>query len=201
VKLLVLGATGQTGRHLVTLSLERGHSVTAFARSKFVGAYDRLEVVQGDASDARAIAAALRDHDSVLSAIGSGGLGATTVRQDAARAIVQAMTSAGVARVVVLSQAMLFPNIGRIPGFVMRTVFSNVLDDARKMEAILQDSLLRWTIVRAPRLTNGNDTHYHIARDALPPKGMSIARPAVAAAMFDVLTQPDAVHAVFGVAG
>jgi putative NADH-flavin reductase len=185
----------------VTLALERGHFVTAFARSKFVGADERIAVVQGDASDAGAVATAVRDHDAVLSAIGSGGLGATTVRQDAARAVVQAMAYTGVERIVILSQAMLFPNIGAIPRFVMRAVFSNVLDDAGKMEATFRNSSLDWTIVRAPRLTNSNDTHYEFARDALPPKGMSIPRRAVAAAMLDVLTKPDAVHAVFGVAG
>ena len=49
-KMLVLGATGKTGRELIDISLERGHELTAFVRSpaKITRQDRRLTVVKGD---------------------------------------------------------------------------------------------------------------------------------------------------------
>ena len=46
---LVLGATGGSGRAAVAELLARGHRVTAFARRALDMEHERLRVVQGDA--------------------------------------------------------------------------------------------------------------------------------------------------------
>lgn len=48
MKVLVIGATGQTGRHAVNQLLARGHEVTAFARnaSAFTERREHLRVAQ-----------------------------------------------------------------------------------------------------------------------------------------------------------
>ena len=65
-KLLVLGATGATGRWLVQMAIERGQRVTALVRSKTsIQERDGREIVQGDVLDADALTV-LADDPSAL---------------------------------------------------------------------------------------------------------------------------------------
>jgi len=68
MKIAVLGATGQTGRHLVAQAVERGHEVTALARTP--APWPGVRVVQADVSLPETILAAVADADVVLSALG-----------------------------------------------------------------------------------------------------------------------------------
>src|SRR6266436_9262191 len=72
MRLLIIGATGGTGRELVKQALERGHQVTAFVRTpaRLRLAHERLTVVRGDVLDRSSVEAAVRGHDAVLSALG-----------------------------------------------------------------------------------------------------------------------------------
>src|SRR5512138_1469955 len=73
VKLLVLGASGPTGRHLVSLALDQGHEVTAFVRrpEAFDLRHQHLRITAGDTTrDAENIEQAVRGQDAVLSALG-----------------------------------------------------------------------------------------------------------------------------------
>src|SRR6185436_964769 len=74
VRLLILGATGPTGRNLVDQALGAGHEVTALARnaSRLPVAHPHLAVVVGDATDARTLEDAMDGKDTVLSALGAG---------------------------------------------------------------------------------------------------------------------------------
>ena len=74
MKLLVLGATGATGKQIVSQALEAGHDVTVFARdpAKAGPERPRLRVIAGDFNDSAALAGAMRGQDAVLSAIGRG---------------------------------------------------------------------------------------------------------------------------------
>jgi NADPH:quinone reductase-like Zn-dependent oxidoreductase len=53
VRILIVGATGGTGRELVTQALERGYAVTAFVRTvaKRRTSHPQLKVKQGDVLD------------------------------------------------------------------------------------------------------------------------------------------------------
>src|SRR5689334_46657 len=68
-RLLIVGATGGTGRQLVAQALDRGYVVTALARnpSAIATVHDRLRVVKGDVLDPSSIDAAMRGQDAVLS--------------------------------------------------------------------------------------------------------------------------------------
>jgi putative NADH-flavin reductase len=72
MNLLILGATGGTGRALVQQALEQGHVVTAFARdpSKIRASHSNLRIVKGDVLDYDSVEAAVRSQDAVLSALG-----------------------------------------------------------------------------------------------------------------------------------
>ncbi len=72
VNLLVLGATGGTGRALVEQALEQGHIVTAFARNpaKVRTTHKNLRIVKGDIMNYDSVEAAINGQDAVLSALG-----------------------------------------------------------------------------------------------------------------------------------
>ena len=72
MNLLILGATGGTGRALVEQALAAGHVVTAFARdpSKVRTKHQNLRVAKGDILDPASVEAAIHGQDAVLSALG-----------------------------------------------------------------------------------------------------------------------------------
>lgn len=72
MNLLILGATGGTGRALVEQALEQGHIVTAFARdpSRVRTTHQNLRIVKGDILDYNSVETAIRGQDAALSALG-----------------------------------------------------------------------------------------------------------------------------------
>ncbi len=71
-RILIVGATGGTGRELVTQALEHGYQVTALARdpARLQIEHPRLSIARGDVLDPATLDAALRGQDAVLSALG-----------------------------------------------------------------------------------------------------------------------------------
>src|SRR5688572_30697741 len=71
-RVLIVGATGGTGRQLVSQALERGLSVTAFVRdpSRLGIEHPHLTVVRGNVLDAASVDVAVRGQDAVLCALG-----------------------------------------------------------------------------------------------------------------------------------
>ena len=73
-RLVVFGASGGVGGHVVEQALSRGHEVVAVARSagKLTVRDAKLTAVAGELSDRDAIGAAVRGADGVISALGPG---------------------------------------------------------------------------------------------------------------------------------
>src|SRR5258708_7785767 len=173
MRLFILGATGGTGRQLIGQGLARGHQVTAFVRSpeKLGARQQGLGVQQGDPRDAAALNVALSGHDAVLSALGPPGPRRSTILRDSARSTVSAMQSAGIRRLLIVSAAILFEDMGVLAALLRHTLLRNVVTGSGKMERIVTASNLDWTIVRPPRLTNAPLTgRYHFAHNPFPPR-------------------------------
>ena len=74
MRLLVFGATGGTGRALLSQGQEQGHQMTAFVRNPAaLEAQAGLTIVQGDVTDAAAVSRAVAGHEAILSALGPRG--------------------------------------------------------------------------------------------------------------------------------
>ena len=75
MKILVLGATGRTGRIFTRKALEEGHAVTAYVRNpdkalSLLGAHQNLTIVPGTLDDAERLAAASSGQDVMVSILG-----------------------------------------------------------------------------------------------------------------------------------
>lgn len=73
MKIIVFGANGRVGQHTVKRALERGHQVTAFVRHKesMQLLHPSLQVIQGDALSQADVSSAIKNHDAVVSCLGS----------------------------------------------------------------------------------------------------------------------------------
>lgn len=167
MNLIVFGATGKTGRHVVRLALEQGHNVTAFTRSGRMDGEDvNLCVAQGDIMDADSVDAAIVEHDAAIVVLGSNSLRDKTTLSTGTRNILRGMTRHDVGRLVVLSAAGVGESWGQISllaRLMFRTMLRNIYADHEAQEAVVRDSALDWTIVRAAILKDGPATGEYTA--------------------------------------
>jgi uncharacterized protein YbjT (DUF2867 family) len=154
MNVLVLGATGRTGRLVVEQALAAGHTVTALVRSpeKLTTSHSKTRVVTGEATDASALSRALQGADAVISTLGGKG----SVIADSTQAIVAAARAAGVSRVVLLSSWLVERDrMDTVTRLLTGIAMGTVVKDKSAGEQILRRSDLDWTIVYASLLTDG----------------------------------------------
>lgn len=174
MKLLVFGSTGGTGARLLTQALDAGHDVTVVARDPDAipaGDRTRAAVIRGDVLEPGTWSAATGGHDAVLSCLGSRDRKRpTTVYSQGTANIIDAMSHAGMRRLVCLSSAGLEIPPGvplpqrLVTRFVIQRLYRYGYADMAVMEGIVRASTLDWTIVRPPMLTDGQPTgHYRAA--------------------------------------
>jgi putative NADH-flavin reductase len=191
---VVLGATGATGRHVVSRALERGHRVIALVRRPGTFApEDRLsEVSWPDVTDTSALTHALPGAGVVISALGGAGKGPTTVCTDGIRSTVTAMQTARVARLIALSAHGVLETHDK--SLYSRAVWANVagrMRDKETMEQLITGSGLNWTIVRPPKLSDHDAIGTYTAGTDLPIRlWSSIGRADLAAFLIDEAEKP-----------
>src|SRR5690242_17949379 len=154
MNLVVLGATGGTGRLVVEQALAAGHTVTALVRSpeKLTISNPNLHVVVGQATDPSAVARVLDRADAVISTLGGGG----SVISDSTRAIVEAAHKAGVNRVILLSSFLVERDrFNPVTRLLTGVAMGSMIKDKSAGEKALRESNLDWTIVYASSLTDG----------------------------------------------
>jgi len=220
MKLVIFAATGGIGRHLLDQAIAAGHDVTAAARDpKKVPGAVRTVRIDLAAADPATIESAVGGADAVLSGLGPRSASDIGVAWRGTRAIVEAMKATDVRRIVVVSAAP----IGTVPsparptppkhdpgdGFFMRhllgrfakAAFRRHYADLARMEDVLRDSGLDWTVVRPPRLTDKPLTgRYRTAYGQNLRRGLVISRADVAHLMLGVLGRPDTIQQVIGIA-
>ena len=110
MRIALFGAGGQIARRIAREALDRGHQVTAIVRdpATFRKYDDRLEVVQGDATDAASVARAAKGADAIVNAISprpspSGRPASSLV--DGARAVIAGAKRAGIERLLAVGGA------------------------------------------------------------------------------------------------
>lgn len=185
----VLGASGATGRHVISTTLARGHAAVALVRrpGTFAPRDGLAEEIWPDVTDASALSRALPGADVVISALGGADKGPTTVCTDGIRSAVTAMKAAGVPRLIAVSAHGVLETHDR--SLYALAVWANVAErmrDKETMEALITASGLQWTIVRPPKLSDHDATGRYTAGTDLPIRLWSaIGRADLAAFLLD----------------
>jgi uncharacterized protein YbjT (DUF2867 family) len=161
-RVLVVGATGGTGRQLVAQALERGYDVTALVRKPdALGVqHPRLRVVQGDVLDAATVDQAVLGQDAVVCALGHKRyFGPTRILSEGTRNLLAAMEGHGVRRFVCETSLGIGDSAGRMglyyTLFVIPVVLPFYFWDKTRQEQAIAASRADWVIVRPGALTNG----------------------------------------------
>jgi putative NADH-flavin reductase len=197
MKVLIFGASGKTGHHLIRVALSRRHKVSAFVRdpSRLLIDYSRLRIYEGDVRDYEAVENAVRGQDVVVCALGVRVKSPSNVLSEGTWNIVRAMKSHGVRRLVCLSSAGV---LGDDAGFFLRRIripllYKYIFEDKKRQLEIVQNSGLDWIVIRPPALTdNPLIGKYEISKDR--PKHRTITRIDLAIFMINQLKNKEFVH-------
>jgi putative NADH-flavin reductase len=161
-RILIVGATGGTGRQLVAQALERGHIVTALARdpSALGIEHPRLQVIQGDVLDYPSVQAAVRDQEAVISALGHKQFFRPThILSEGTRNLLRAMEDQRIRRFVCETSLGIGNSAGRLglyyTFFVIPFILPFYFWDKTRQERAIAASSMNWIIVRPGALTNG----------------------------------------------
>ena len=194
MSIVVFGANGPTGRLLVSHALAAGHQVIAVTRrpDKFTQQHPNLTVARADVLDASAVEGVVSGADAILSTLGAPyGRKQVAVYSVGARNILTAMERHQVRRLVVVSSSATDPKPYADAGFffnrvvqpfVVNVLGKTVYEDMRRMEELIRNSEVDWTIVRPSGLFDTDFvSDYELAEDHIA--GRFTARSDLAAAM------------------
>ncbi|WP_199044224.1 NAD(P)-dependent oxidoreductase [Glycomyces salinus] len=219
MKLAVIAATGATGRLVLSQALEAGHGATAVVRNP-AKLSPGVEAVKVDLArpEPAALEAAVAGCDAVVSALGPTSKSELGVAAGGTAALIAAMRTGGVRRLVVLSAAP----VGTVPTAarpdkprheagegpfmraavaVVKRVLRDHYADLAAMEDAVMDSGLDWTIVRPPQLTDGPFTgRYRTAYGRIPRRALRVSRADLAHCMLAQVGAERAVGRTVGVA-
>ena len=172
MNVLVLGATGGTGRAIVARALAAGHDVTAFVRApaRMNGA-PRLTVVEGDATRAEDVARAVPGHDAVVIALGERpapfawlpgrGAASSGVCEIGTRNVLAALPAEAPPRVVVVSAFGVGDTRETAPWYIrlyLHLFMKALMEDKERQEAALKATDLDVLIVQPVALTDAPAT-------------------------------------------
>jgi uncharacterized protein YbjT (DUF2867 family) len=207
MNILVIGASQGTGALTVRAALDKGHRVTAFARSpnKLVLDHPQLQKVAGDFHQAASVDAAVPGHDAVIVTASATKLSAFKENpryfsQGTGYAI-DAMKKAGVKRLAVLSalgtgdsRALLNPVLRAL---MIDFLLKGPYQDHERQEEQVRASGLEWVIARPGRLTNGPARGRYVKKTAVESVPSSISRADVGGFLVEACEVPTWVgHAV-----
>jgi putative NADH-flavin reductase len=203
MRILLLGATGRTGRYILQQALQRGHYVHVLVRDrqKIKTTHERLIVFEGTPADSDALSKAMRSCDAVISALNISRhtdwpWSALRTPRDflstVMRLIIERMQVLGISRFIFTSAWGVAETKKDIPAWFRWFIdHSNVkypyVDHAKQEELVWQSSL-EWTGVRAAGLTNSRKKKPVIVSfNNSPAPRLTISRSNLACFMLDVL--------------
>lgn len=149
--ILIIGAHGQIARVATRLLLERTDTILTLylrraRRLDALASNPRVRIVEGDATDAAALDAAMAGQDVVYA-----NLSGDMAQQ--AQTIVASMDKAGVRRLIFVSSMGIY---GEVPGERYRSI----LDPYRDSAAIVEGSGLDFTVIRPAWLNDEDEIAY-----------------------------------------
>jgi putative NADH-flavin reductase len=188
-KVIVFGATGTVGKHLVEQSLKEGHIVSAFCRNadSLRNTTDpNLTTIAGDVFKPKDVQDAMKGQDVVCITLGSGKDRNSVVRSQGTKNIIEAMKFNGVKRLICQTTLGTGDSKGNLNFFWKNIMFGwflkKIFLDHELQEEYVMNSGLDWTIVRPSAFTDGEKTsnYYHGFNATMTSLKLKISRADVA---------------------
>lgn len=166
MKVIIFGATGFSGQAILVEALKQGHEVTLLVRdiSKFQIEHKNLTIFEGNVLDPQTVASVLQNQEAVIQCLGVGGKGdgkPTTFISDATKVIVEEMQKQNIKRLIAMSNVGAGNSIAFQPWFFTKFILPYfmkwlkvIIEDKNRMEPIIMNSNLNWTIVRCPNIVD-----------------------------------------------
>jgi putative NADH-flavin reductase len=198
MKILVLGATGRTGKLFTQLATTKNHQVTAIIRDKKDAILPKVNYIEGLPTDEQLLTKSLQGIDAVVVSLNINRtsdnpfakvVSPLTLISDSVKALIQEMGKNQVKRIITVSASGVGDSWKDMP-FIARVLLRNsniwkAYVDHDRQEQLLQQTNLEWTIVR-PVMLNDKDSDEYNATIGKPSAG-SISRKATAKFILDAL--------------
>ena len=199
MRLLVVGATDSLGRLAVAEATQRGHDVSALvrdpARADLPGPVIK---VRGDVLDPVSIGPAVEGRQAVICALGTPSpRQASSLLEDGARNLVEAMKRASVSRLVcvtLLGTADSKRNASPLYRYVILRALAPMVPDKENQERLVRDSGLEWVLVRPPRFVNRSGGQPRVLRSGDKGRVGHVSRQGLARVLIDAAERPDYLH-------
>lgn len=177
--ILILGASGRVGNHILTYALQEGHHVTVLVRSpEKINPHPNLRIIQGNVLHSEDLKRAVQAAEAVISALNTDG---TTTLSESMPLIIDAMAAEGIQRIVTIGTAGILqsrtePGKLRYQSSESRRKSTRAAEEHERVYKQLQQSVLEWTIVCPTYLPDGERLgNYRVERDVLPVGGTEIS--------------------------
>lgn len=216
-KVLVVGATGGSGRAAVSALAAAGHHVTAFSRSadRLAGEIDGIVAVNGNAMDRDDVDHAVAGHDAVVVTLGITEnpirvqlLGPKRtpldVRSAGTRNVIDAMHAHGLDRLVVQSSYGIGPtrqHLGLTDRLFFASVVKKQMADTEIQDRIVRSSGLDWTLVQPVHLNDDADGPDAFCSTNGDVRKMKVSRTVVGRTVSRVVIDPTLGHQTLSVSG
>lgn len=171
-RILILGATGRTGKHAIQFALEKGYQVAALVRNptKINVRSNGLTIITGSPTNINDVRKAMKGCDAVLSllspltrgeAISFRKIDPPHFLEKTITIVLKVMNEYEIKRILILSAIGAGNSFQYAPWYVKllirMTNFKIIFDDHNAQEFLIQESLTKWTIARPVGL-NENET-------------------------------------------
>ena len=166
MKIIIFGATGFSGQAILEEAVRQGQEVTVLVRdaSKIHNKNNNVKIVEGNVLEPAVVSSVLHHQEAVIQCLGVGGKGdgkPTTFISDATKVIADEMQKQNIKRLIAMS------NVGAGNSITFQHWFFNkfilpyfmkwmkvIIEEKNRMEPIIMNSNLNWTIVRCPNIVD-----------------------------------------------
>lgn len=205
MRILILGATGRTGKHLLSEALKNGHVVHVLVRDKSKIHYnsEQLIIFEGLPTDRIALKNAMTGCEAILSALNISRTSdfpwaklrtPKTFLSDTIKLVAEIAEEEKIKRIVVCSAWGVNETKKDIPWWFRWFIDNSNIGVAYRnhelQESILQKTALNYTLIRPVGLTNFNkEENIRVSINNHPKPKLIISRKSVAGFMLKVLNE------------
>ncbi len=173
MNITIIGASAGIGLEAVKRGLNRNHSITTLSRSEIqIEEKESINKILGDATNKADLIKSIQNAEALIITLGTGkNMKATTLFSDFAKLIVEIHRENKIEIPLIFVTGF---GAGESKNYVswlvkmfLKYLLKDVYDDKAKMEEIITNSDLNWTVVRPGRLLDGGLTEKYRIENTL----------------------------------